>query len=105
MEIQQQLPHSTQHMNTGDMIQIEVPDFDPNIDEALPISVDQNTDYKETQGSVNSTQQFPEKSATTRTPASSQQDAQEVDWPDMIPVEIPPQPDQDIKQNIPTVPT
>ena len=31
-EIQQQLPHSTQHMNTGDVIQIEVPDFDPDID-------------------------------------------------------------------------
>ena len=33
----QQLPHSAQHMNTGDVIQIEAPDFDPNIDEALPI--------------------------------------------------------------------
>ena len=70
-EIQQQLPHSTQHMSTGDMIQIEVPDFDPNIDEVLPIPTSQNTNYKETQGSVISTQQFPEKSATTRTPASS----------------------------------
>ena len=27
-KIQQQLPHSTQHMNTGNVIQIEVPDFD-----------------------------------------------------------------------------
>ena len=36
-EIQQQLPHSAQHMNTGDVIQIEVPDFDPDIDETLPI--------------------------------------------------------------------
>ena len=104
-EIQQQLPHSAQHMNTGDVIQIEVPDFDPNIDKALPIPTDQNTDYKETQGSVNSTQQFPEKTATTRTPASLQQDTQDEDWLDAIPVEIPPQPDQDIKQNIPTVPT
>ena len=92
-------------MNTGDVIQIEVPDFDPDIDEVFPIPVGQNTDYKETQGSVNSTQQFPEKTATTRTPASSQQDIQDVDWLDMIPVEIQPQPDQDTKQNIPTVPT
>ena len=37
----QQLLHSTQHMNTGDMIQIEAPDFDPDIDEALPIPTDQ----------------------------------------------------------------
>ena len=89
VEIQQQLPHPTQHMNTCDVIQIEVPDFDPDIDEAPPLPVDQNTDYEETQGSVNSTQQFPKKTATTRTPATSQQDAQDIDWPDAIPVEIP----------------
>ena len=58
VEIQQQLPHSNQHMNTGDMIQIEVPDFDPDIDEVLSIPMDQNIEHKETQGSVNSTQQF-----------------------------------------------
>ena len=104
-EIQQQLPHSNQHMNTGDVIQIEVPDFDPDIDEALPIPADQNTDYQETQGSVNSTQQLPKKTAKNRTPASTHQDAQDVDWPDAIPMEIPPQPDQNIEQNINTLPT
>ena len=41
-EIQQQLPHSNPHMNTGDVIQIEVPHFDPDIDEALPISTYQH---------------------------------------------------------------
>ena len=92
-------------MNTGDVIQIEAPEFDPDIDEALPIPVDHNTDYDETQGSINSTQQFRKKTATTRTPASSQQDAQDVDWPDVIPVEILPQPNQDTEQNIPTLPT
>ena len=35
----------------------------------------------------------------------AQQDTQDVDRPDAIPVEIPLQPNQDIKQNIPTVPT
>ena len=45
VEIQQQLSYSNQHMNTGDMIQIEVPDFDPDIDEVLPISANQNTDH------------------------------------------------------------
>ena len=94
----QQLLHSNQHMNTGDMIQIEVPDFDPNIDDALPISADQNIDHPETQGSVNSTQTFPEKTAECRTPASLYQNAQDVDWPDVIPVKIPPQPDQNIEQ-------
>ena len=71
-EIQQQLPHSAQHMNTGDLIQIEALEFDPDIDEVLPIPADQNTDHEEIQGSTNSTQQFSKKTATTGTPASSQ---------------------------------
>ena len=90
-------------MNTGDVIQIEVPDFDPDIDEVLPISADQNIDLQETQGSVISTQKFTEKTAECRTPALSHQDAQDVDWPDVIPVEILPQPNQDIEQNISTL--
>ena len=105
-EIQQQLPHSNPHMNTGNVIQIEAPDFDPDIDEALPISADQSLNHPETQRSVTSTQKFTEKMTECRTPASSHQniDAQEVDWPDTIPVEIPSQPDQNIKQSIPTLP-
>ena len=99
-EIQQQLSHSAQHMNTGDVIQIEAPDFDPDIEKALPIQ-----DHKEAQGSANVTQQFFKKSAKSKATASSHQDMQDIDWPDVIPVEILPQPDQDIEQNIPTVPT
>ena len=57
-EIQQQLPHSNQHMNTGDVIQIEAPDFDPDIDEVLPTPTDQNIDHQEIQGSVNSMHNF-----------------------------------------------
>ena len=104
-EIQQQLPHSNPHMNTGDMIQIEVPDFDPDIDEALPISMDQSINHPETQVSVTSTQKFAEKTTECSTPASSHQnlDTQEVDWLDMIPVEILPQPNQNIEQSIPTL--
>ena len=67
--------------------------------------MNQNTDHEEIQGSANSIQQFSKKTATTGTPASPQQEAQDVDWPDVIPVEILPQPDQDIEQNILTVPT
>ena len=103
-EIQQQLSHSNQHMNTGNVIQIEAPDFDPDIDKVLPISTDQSTNHQETQGSVISTQKFTVKTAECRTPALSHQDAQDVDWPDTIPVEIPPQPNQNIKQSISTLP-
>ena len=104
-EIQQQLPHSNLHMNTGDVIQIEVPDFDPDTDKGLPTSMDQGTNDPGIQGSVTSTQKFTEKMTECRTLASSHQniDAQEVDWPDAIPVEIPPQPDKHIEQSIPTL--
>ena len=83
VKIQQQLPRSAQHMNTGDVIQIEVPDFDPDIDEVFPTQ-----DHQEAQGSANITQQFFKKSAESKAPASSHQDVQDVDWPDAIPVEI-----------------
>ena len=43
VELQWQLHHPNPHMNTGDMIQIEVPDFDPDIDEVLPTTTDQDT--------------------------------------------------------------
>ena len=99
-EIQQQLPRSTQHMNTGDVIQIEAPDFDPDIDEGLPIQ-----EHQEAQGSASIIQQSTKKSDECKAPALLQRDVEEVDWPDAIPVEIPPQPDQDNEQNIPVLPT
>ena len=82
-----------------------MPDFDPDIDKALPTSTDQHTNNPGTQGSVISTQKSAEKMMECRTSASSHQniEAQEVDWPDAIPVEIPPQPNQNIKQSIPTL--
>ena len=91
-------------MNTGDVIQIEAPDFDPNIDEALPISTDQHTNGPVTQGSVTPTLKSTEKVIEHRTPAPLHidVDTQEVDWPDTIPVEIPPQYNQQNEQSIPT---
>ena len=87
-------------MNTGDVIQIEAPDFDPDIDEGLPTQ-----EHQEAQGSASIIQQSTEKSDERKAPALSQQDVEEVDWLDMIPVEILPQSDQDNKQNIPVLPT
>ena len=99
-KIQQQLPHSTQHMNIGDVIQIEAPDFDPDINETLPIQ-----EHQEAQGSASITQQFFEKSAESKAPALSHHDVQDIDWLDAIPVKIPPQPGLDIEQSIPVLPT
>ena len=80
----QQLSHPKQHINTGDVIQIEVLDFDPDIDEVPPTSTDQNIEHQESQGSVISTQKFAEKTAECRTHASSHQDVQDIDWLDAI---------------------
>ena len=107
VELQQQLPHPNPHMNTGDVIQIEAPDFDLDIDKVLPISTDQHTNDSVTQGSVTPTLKSAEKVIECRTPAPLHQDidTQEVDWPDAIPVEIPPQCNQQIEPSIPTQPT
>ena len=104
VELQWQMHHPNTHMNTGDAIQIEAPDFDPDIDEVLPITTDQETNDPVTQGSVTPTLKSAEKVIEYRTPAPSHQDKdiQDVDWPVAIPEEILPQPDQQIKQSIPT---
>ena len=64
LEIQQQLPHSAQHMNTGNVIQIEALDFDPDIDEWLPTQENQ-----EGQGSASITQPSFKKSDESKAPA------------------------------------
>ena len=106
-ELQRQLHHPNPHMNTGNTIQIEAPDFNPDIGEVLPTTTDQGTNDPVTQGSVTPTLKSAEKVIECRTPAPSHQDidTQEVDWPDAIPVEIPPQLNQQIEQSIPTQPT
>ena len=102
VELQQQLHHPNQHMNTGDTIQIEEPDFNPDIDDVSPNIVDQESNNPVTQGLTKPTLKSAEKVIEHITPAPSLQDTdtQEVDWPDSIPVEIPtqshPQNDQGI---------
>ena len=60
-ELQWQLHHFNPHINTGDTIQIEAPDFDPDIDEVLPTATDQDTNDSVTQGSVTPTLKSAEK--------------------------------------------
>ena len=99
-EIQQQLPHPTQHMNTGDVIQIDAPEFDPDIDGGPPTK-----EHEEIQGSDSSIQHLLGESKKSEAPALPQQVAEEVDWLDAVPVEIPPQSSQDNDHNIRASPT
>ena len=99
-ELQQQLPHPTQHMNTGDIIQINAPEFDPDID-----SRPATKEHGEIQGSDNPIQHRVEETNKSEAPALLQQVEGEVHWPDAVPVEIPPQSAQDNDYNISVVST
>ena len=94
-------------MNSGDTIQIEAPDFDPDIDDISPTTIDQQSNNLSTQGSATPTSKAEEQQIEHITPAPSHQDtdSQEIDWPDAIPVEIPPQRDQQNDQRINIQPT
>ena len=95
-ELQWQIQHCNPHMNLGDMIQIEAPDFNPDIDDISPTTIDQELNYPVAQGLPTPTPKSAEKVIKCTTPAPSHQDTdtQEVDWPDAIPVEILSQSDQ-----------
>ena len=99
-EIQQQLPHPTQLMNTGEVIQIDTPEFDPDIDGGPPIK-----EHREIQGLDSPIQHLLGESKKSEAPALPQQVAEEVDWPDTVPVEIPSQLAQDNDHSTPASPT
>ena len=94
-EIQQQLPHPTQHMNTGDIIQINALEFHPDID-SRPSTIE----HGEIQGSDIPIQHLVGETKKSEAPALPQQVEEEVDWPDTVPVEISPQSAQDNDHNI-----
>ena len=48
-ELQRQIQHCDLHMNSGDTIQIEAPDFDPDIDDVSPTTIDQESNNQLTQ--------------------------------------------------------
>ena len=99
-ELQQQLPHPTQHMNTGDIIQINAPEFDLDIDGGTSTK-----EHGEIQGSDNPIQHCVGETKKSEAPALPQQGEEEVDWPDAVPVEILLQLAQDNDYNISVVPT
>ena len=99
-ELQQQLPHPTQHMNTGDIIQITAPEFDLDIDGGPTTK-----EHREIQGSDNPIQHHVEETKKSKAPALPQQVEAEVDWLDAVPVKIPLQSAQDNDYNISVVST
>ena len=103
-ELQRQIQHCNLHMNSGDTIQIEAPDFDLDIDDVSPTTIDQESNKWLTQGTTSPTPKSTEPEIEYITPAPSNQHTapQEMDWPDAIPVDIPSQIDQPNYQRIDT---
>ena len=83
-------------MNSGDMIQIEAPDFDPDIDDTPSPTMDKRPNKLLTQGTASPTHETTKPEIECSTPLTSTQQlaSQDTDWPDAIPVEIPSQIDQ-----------
>ena len=104
VELQWQIQHHDPHMNSGDTIQIEAPDFDPDIDDISLTTIDQESNNLLIQGSASPTPKTAEQETEHITPAPFHQDtaSQEMDWPDAIPVEISSQIDQSNDQRIDT---
>ena len=104
VELQWQIQHRDLHMNLGDTIQIEAPDFDPDIDDVSPTTIDQELNNQLTQGTTSLTPKTTESTIECAAPVPSnhQTALQEMDWPDAILVEIPSQIDQSNDQRIDT---
>ena len=89
-ELQRQIQHHHVHMNQGDTVQIEAPDFDPDIDGVSSPCTDEKPNELMIQGTSSPTLEVT-KPADIFTPATTIQQltSQETDWLDAIPVQIP----------------
>ena len=101
-ELQRQILNRHTHMNQGNTVQIEAPDFDLDIDSVSPPSTDETPNKLLTQGTASPTPENTEPEIECSTPAAliQQSNSQDTDWPDAIPVEIPSQIDQPEDQGI-----
>ena len=78
-------------MNQGDTVQIEAPDFDPDIDRVSSPSTDEKPNELLIQGTSSPTPKVTKPADDSFTPAMTIQQltSQETDWLDTIPVQIP----------------
>ena len=79
------------HMNQDDTVQIEAPDFVPDIDEVSSSSTDEKPNELMIQGILSPTSEVTDPEDDSLTPATTTQQltSPETDWPDAIPVQIP----------------
>ena len=90
-ELQRQIQNHHMHMNQGDTVQIEAPDFDPDIDGVSSPSTDEIPNKLSIQGTSSPAPEVTEPENECPTPATTIQQltSQDTDWLDTIPVQIP----------------
>ena len=90
-ELQRQIQNHHMHMNPGDTVQIEAPDFDPDIDEVSSPSKDEIPNKSLAQGTTSPAPKTTKPEIECSTPATSTQQttSQDTDWLDATPVQIP----------------
>ena len=90
-ELQRQIQNHHMHMNQGDTVQIEAPDFDPHIDGVSSHSTDEKPNELMIQGTSSPTPEVTEPEDDGLTPATmiQQLTSQDTDWPDAIPMQNP----------------
>ena len=78
-------------MNQGDTVQIEAPDFNPDIDGVSSPSTDEKPNELTIQGTSSPTPEVSQPVDDSFTLATTIQQliSQETDWPDAIPMQIP----------------
>ena len=90
-ELQKQIQHHRMYMNQGDAVQIEAPNFDPDIDRDNPPSIDVKPNEVTIEGTLPPIPEVTEpEDDNSPTPGTNTQQptSQETDWPDAIPVQI-----------------
>ena len=89
-------------MNQGDTVQIEAPEFDPDIDGVSSPSTDGIPNKLLTQGKSSPTPTItgPENECPTPATSVQQSASQDTDWPDAISVQIPSLIDQSEDQGL-----
>ena len=90
-ELQRQIQNHHTHMNQGDTVQIEAPDFDPDINGVSSPSTEEKPNKSMTQGTLTPILEVTESEDDSLTPKTtiSQITSQGTDWPDATPVQIP----------------
>ena len=91
-ELQKQIQHHGIYMNQGDTVQVEAPNFDPDIDRDTSMSTDEKPSKVTIQGTLPPVPEVTEpEDDNSFTPGTSTQllTSQETDWLDAIPMQIP----------------